>query len=344
MLSLMGRRTLAGAAMAVALVCLAPGARAADARPWVQLTVAGPWDRGALEELLRHMRAELQAQQIDVYAPPQGNGEPIAFVQVTPNAGASNVDIAIDVRDALTSKRVGRNVDLTSIPNDGRALTIALAADELLRASWAELAFTAFSARRPRSTVAVPAGVTESVAGALRAPPRYPRARLALGPAGARYGGGQTHLGGELEVGLELSPRIAATLAAGFLWMRPTSTPDGDVQGFALRGTLGVAWTVTRPEARAGLDLTARLEAARVTFVPAANATAGATGATGSGIAVVAAGGPTGWLALRSNLRAFVGARAGFVLRPVNAWDREQVVTAVSGLGLMAQAGVTATF
>jgi hypothetical protein len=337
----MGRRTLAGAAMAMALVCLAPGARAADTRPWVQLTVAGPWDRGALEELLRHMRAELAAQQIDVFETPNGNGEPIAFVQVTPNAGASNVDIAIDVRDALTSKRVGRNVDLTSIPNDGRALTIALAADELLRASWAELAFTD---RRPRSTVAVPAGVTESVAGALRAPPRTPRVRLALGPAGARYGGGQTHLGGELEAGLELSPRCAATLAAGFLWMRPTSTPDGDVQGFAMRGALGVAFTVTRPAARAGLDLTARLEAERVTFVPAPNTTAGATGATGSGIAVVAAAGPTGWLALRENLRAFVGARAGFALRPVNAWDREQVVTAVSGLGLMLQGGVTATF
>jgi hypothetical protein len=310
-------------------------------RPWVQILVApGPWDAVAVKELLRHMQAELAAQRIDVCEVHAPGRQAIATVQVTPSRGSNDVDIAIDVRDALTSKRVGRNVDLTSIPTDGRALTIALAADELLRASWAELALT--SAPAPGAGVEVPVAVTESVRGAMRAPPQFPRARLSLGPTLEHFSGGQSHLGAELEGGVELSPRLTAALSAGYLWARPTHSLDGEMQGFALVGAGALAFTVTRPDARAGLDLTLRLAVDRVTFVPAP--IAGATGSTGSGIAVIVAAGPSAWLSLRPNLRAFLGARLGVPLRSVNAWDRDQVVTSVSGLAIIIQAGLSNAF
>ena len=42
-------------------------------------------------------------------------------------------DISITVRDDVTRKEVARTVRLGSVPQDGRALALALAADELLR-------------------------------------------------------------------------------------------------------------------------------------------------------------------------------------------------------------------
>lgn len=47
--------------------------------------------------------------------------------------------VSIQIDDLVTGKRVWRDVPLTRIPPGGRALAIAIAADELLRASWAEL-------------------------------------------------------------------------------------------------------------------------------------------------------------------------------------------------------------
>src|SRR5262245_58133529 len=95
-------------ATSVALALLAPGEAAADAEapaacgnpahPWVQIAVAGgSWDAGAIKELLRHMQAELSAQEIDVCERHASGRKPIAYVQVTPDAATRNVDIAIDV-------------------------------------------------------------------------------------------------------------------------------------------------------------------------------------------------------------------------------------------------------
>jgi len=60
---------------------------------------------------------------------------PDAVVQLA--ATDSTVEIQLD--DRLTHKRVARDLSLASIPPNGRALAIAIAIDELLRASWAEL-------------------------------------------------------------------------------------------------------------------------------------------------------------------------------------------------------------
>jgi hypothetical protein len=339
LLALLG---LAGARPVLAVEPPAPAACAEGPRPWIEIAVAaGAWDAATVGEVVRHMRAELAAQRIDVCerAPASSGRPPIAMVAITPEAGNA-VDLAIDVRDAVTRKRVGRNVDLTSIPADGRALTIALAADELLRASWAELALG--RAPSPGAGVEVADAVTASVRGALTEPPHFPRARLSLGPAIALFAGGQRHFGAALEGGVELGPRLAASLSAGTFWARPTSAPDGAIQGFVLEGAAALAWTVTQPGARAGVDLGARLALDRVTFVPAP--ASGATGATGSGVAVVAAAGPAAWVALRPTLRAFVAARAGIPLRSIKAWDRDQVVSSVSGFALLAQAGIASSF
>ena len=63
------------------------------------------------------------------------SGEPAAVVEL--EARDSLVIISLD--DRVTHKRVARDLSLQAIPANGRALAIAIAIDELLRASWAEL-------------------------------------------------------------------------------------------------------------------------------------------------------------------------------------------------------------
>jgi hypothetical protein len=66
--------------------------------------------------------------------------------------------VSIQIDDLVTGKRVWRDVPLTRIPAGGKALAIAIAADELLRASWAELDLPRRDQRVERA--AAPSGVS----------------------------------------------------------------------------------------------------------------------------------------------------------------------------------------
>ena len=66
-------------------------------------------------------------------------GRLCATVRVA-SSDQTSVAVSVEVRDAVTEKRVSRDVDLTRVPADGRAFAIALAVDELVWASWAEIA------------------------------------------------------------------------------------------------------------------------------------------------------------------------------------------------------------
>ena len=71
-------------------------------------------------------------------------------VELAPDDTAK-ATVDIEVRDAVTRKRVRRDVDLSRIPDDGRAAAIAIEADELLRASWAEVALDTARARQAQA-------------------------------------------------------------------------------------------------------------------------------------------------------------------------------------------------
>lgn len=112
--------------------------------------------------------------------------------------------VTIEVRDAITDKRLSRDLDLKPLPDDGHALALAVASDELLRASWAELALR----QRPRSVPrpAPPPEVDATVQDVLTTPPPMstPNVLLGIRGAGERYGTGLTLLGADLVVGRHL--------------------------------------------------------------------------------------------------------------------------------------------
>ncbi len=107
---------------------------------------------------------------------------PLATIQVSWHPDA--VALTVEVHDAVTAKRVSRDVALEGVPRDGQPLTVALEADELLRASWAELELRT----APPPAVPAPPEVTRIVHEALpvpapgeRAPTRAARCRHRLG-------------------------------------------------------------------------------------------------------------------------------------------------------------------
>ncbi|MGD0678153.1 MAG: hypothetical protein ABSC94_22305 [Polyangiaceae bacterium] len=119
-------------------------------RPWI--AVAGAISE--LPDVVPLMRADLAARQIDVCVESAPHRSvPVAVIDVTPEGRTAA--ITVEVRDRLTAKRVVREVDLAGVPADGRALTLAAAAVELLRATWAELAL----AEAPPPAEPVPSAV-----------------------------------------------------------------------------------------------------------------------------------------------------------------------------------------
>jgi hypothetical protein len=89
-------------------------------------------------EVRTDFATELRHRGLDVCDPAVAERDPAALVRVE---GRDDVAI-IELDDRVTHKRVGRDLSLRGIPANGRALAIAIAIDELLRASWAELTLT----------------------------------------------------------------------------------------------------------------------------------------------------------------------------------------------------------
>ena len=114
---------------------------------------AGGWSETQRASVLSDLQHTLAGQGI---AACSADAHPAAAALATLTVDLSPEDTAkatvdIEVRDAVTRKRVRRDVDLSRVPDDGRAAAIAIEADELLRASWAEIALDTARAREAQA-------------------------------------------------------------------------------------------------------------------------------------------------------------------------------------------------
>jgi len=89
-------------------------------------------------EVRTDFATELRHRGLDVCDPAATERAPAALVELE----ARDDMVVIELDDRITHKRVARDLPLRTIPANGRALAIAIAIDELLRASWAELTLT----------------------------------------------------------------------------------------------------------------------------------------------------------------------------------------------------------
>lgn len=325
----------------LALVLFGAPARAAECgadKPWVEVDV--PASLGAAA-VVRQLRAGLDARGIDTCAPgTYAKSEPIARVALkAPDAGRVAIDVVAE--DALTAKRVSRELDLGALPRDAWPLAIALAIDELLRASWAELALE--SAPPPRRPV--PIEVRDTVRDSLAPEPAARSAPdLSLGTAivAEAFGGGQRQIGVDARAGVWLLPRLALSVLVGLRDGLSASADHGEITSTVLVAGLGAALTPTDEAAELGVDLLLRVEASRIEFQ--AEAERGAEASRDAAVAVVTEAGAGAWWSPAERLRVGAEVLGGVPLVAVSATEDGEPVAGARGFALSVGASLMGVF
>lgn len=208
-------------------------------RPWIAVDFReASWPAQFRETVLADLRASLSERRIDVCLPDQATiRTPLARITLTAPSDVS-VSIVVVAADEKAQKRAERVVSLVTVPSDGRPFAVALATDELLKASWSELAL-------------LPPEVETHEAAAPPPPPPPPPPLPVVEPpklsslAGAAlidwFVGNQGYGGGELRFRHVLSDNLRWSVegAAGGALGKRIETAHGTVKSSSL---LGAAW------------------------------------------------------------------------------------------------------
>lgn len=242
--------------------------------------------------------------------------------------------------DSVTKKRVARDLTLDKLPLDGRALALAVAAEELLRASWAELALSDAPAPSRPPPPEVKETVRRSIARA-----RFAIARdHAFGARGAfeHHGAGHAQLGGEAYLGVWFEERWGFELGAGLREGLRRDADHGSVQSRALTSAADVTFALL-PRA-GGLELAAKLGVSLASVRMRGEAEPGAVAAEGAGVDVHARGGFALAYAIWPALALRADLAAGLPLRSIEAQDDDRLAASTGGLQLLLALGTEVRF
>jgi hypothetical protein len=306
-----------------------PTSECTGEKPWV--AVAGHVPEALAAAVRSDLRAGLAPSNIEVCeAPPAAAPEPLARVAIE-QPDAAKARYSLDVTDSVTRKRVGRDLVLDGLPMDGRPLALAVAAEELLRASWAELALRGVHSAQ----TAAPPEVRAVVERATPPARRFTAWGARLGFE--RFLGGQTHYGADLFASVPLGRSAGGLVAVGARRALSEQAPHGSIVATALSAEAGLSLTFLRMR---GLDLGAFVSgrALRVSFEPEAEA--GVDAKPQSGLAVTSRVGVALAFGSPGLVRSYSAFGAGLPLKSFSASDSGAVVTGVSKLELFAAAGL----
>ena len=301
-------------------------------RDWVLVSIDVPNDTQWAGRLLNRLRVELAPSHIEICAVESGaTRPPLARVHVV-RAVAHQVAIEVQVDDVVTDKRVARQLDLSGMPPDTHALTIALGATELLRASWAEvmLRHAALEQRK------VPASVRQSVDSYVLHPPAT--ATLGVHVAGEEFLHGPRQIGADVRLGLRVKGPWHAIAQAGMRQSPSTSTADGTLRLQAFKAGLGSALTLTPLELPTRLAVLARLDWEHVQVL--AEPKPGALAASGSSSVYLSSVGLLAEVALKSSIQFAFEVDAGTVIKGVRALDGPREVLAMNGAWVGISTGI----
>lgn len=309
-------------------------------RPWVAVAFGGvQWTQALRDAVMEDLAAGLALKGIDACALGHaGRKPPLAVVEL--KAGEDErVSVGIEIYDALTEKRVIRELDLHEIAIDARSLALAAAADELLRASWAELAIH----DAPKTKLPAPAAVQRTLRQSLD--PSRVGARDTIWGVRAtldQHAGGQTWLGADTFITLWLAERVGFELGVGLREGLAVASNHGRIEsrGLAASGSALVALLQRGDIIELALAFGAQVASVRML----GSAEPGARAAQGAAVDVQLLGGlvldvtPIDWLALRAQLGG------GAPVRSVEAADDGDVITSTHGPALHAGLGAGLRF
>jgi hypothetical protein len=330
----------------LALIAVSVRARAHDREecgdrgvPWVQLDRV-PFDAVFRLRLVAQLQAGLAERHLELCGPHDAGSLPVATCDIS-LADADAPSVTVVLRDAITAKQVSRDLDLSTIPRDARPLTVALAIDELLRASWIELSLRDAPASGRPVPPAISAVVAESslaMVPAIRDPasPGPPPAEIAARAWQLGAGLSAEHLGGGTEMlGIDVTGRYAPLpplgfhVRFGFRSIPAAFVPDGIVTSTAVRLDLGTEVALLPPAARLGLALLARGSLAHVSFV--GEPVEGATGTEVSATAFYMSLGAEASFRVTRSFGMALGLAWGAPLHPIYVLDRGSRVAGISG-------------
>ncbi len=289
----------------------------------------------AWQDVVRHVEGEVTARGVaacgdDAAANGSGKTLPFAWLELEATT-PERVRIALRFADSAAPP-TERALELGRVPADARALSIAVAADELLAANWAGVQERAVHPPSPKTPQA--AKLTASVA----EPPS-----VELGPSFEldAFAGGQRLLGADVRLGWRFAAPLTLTLRGGIRQGLPEAAPHGSVHSSGLVGGVGLRCDVLKGRTLT-FGLLARADALRL--AASAYADTGAVAHEANAIAVLLSGGPELELRLSHVLRLQLEVAGGGAARPVHVTDSGERVSGVSGWALAVAGGVRAAF
>ncbi len=296
----------------------------ASGQPWVSVSFAeGSWREGLREAAFEDLKAGLASRHIETCQEGDGPSKPpVAAIRISSN-GIESVEVTVEIRDSVTEKRVSRDVDLSSMPIDGRALAIALAADELVWASWAEIAFKG-TKHRSAAPPQLVAAVEQNIQQPAQDPPR-----LGVQAAAEHFGSGISQFGADALCVLAPSQRFRLRIALGIRQGLTVSAPDGDVRPTSVGISFDGGPSLLR-SSRIELTWTAGAHVAWIHLQ--GDAARGAFGNNLSGLALFARSGLNAAIHPVGPMWFELGAGLGLPLRGLEATDAGRDIAGVAGL------------
>jgi hypothetical protein len=315
----------------LALVLLAPPAPAraegttscgARGGPWISLADAQwppPFDGDFRARVVAQLAAGLAARHLQLCATSgaAGAASAVAISVIGPDT------LSVTVRDSVTGKSLQREIGPAAVPADARPLTVALVVDELLRASWIELALPdAPAAARP---------VSPEIAALTRVPTApTPRAgELGAALAAERFGGGTRQAGVDLVVRAAPARPLWLHAAVALRKAADVHAADGVVRATVVGADVGADVALPPADRRWQLALGAsgRLLRASLSGDPRPDARGGDATAT----ALYLCAGVRGALRLTRSFGLSAGAIFGVPVRGVDVLDGTTRVAGLSG-------------
>lgn len=278
-----------------------------------------------------HLAAALAARGFTLCRGAPANAH-IAALHIELLGEGQAVVARIELSDTVTRKRVERKLELGALPADSRPLAIAASADELLRASWAELTLV----DAPPPAKPPPPAVTRAVASTQRETPRVRSAELDI-TGSVTVQRRRTALGARLQLGYWLTPRIGVFMAPAFASGLARSAEHGSVAVDASSLEMGLMYGLTPHSRRFGAAVEGGVSALRLSFNAQALPLSEAN--SFSDWSLMSSARLRGWLG-SEQLRATLSLGAVYGLRPSRAYDDARIVTSNEGAGLEALAGV----
>ena len=256
-------------------------------------------------------------------------------IRISP-ADSGQIAAEIALMDAVTQKRVARRLELSAIPADSRALAVASSADELLRASWAELTLV----DAPPPAIVPPPAITHALESSVLLAKPPPRAELDLEGSldVRRY---LSAFGAGVRLGYWVTPRWGLYVATGMASGLRRSAPHGAVKLSEIGVETGVdyAWVPISDSLGVAVEGGLSLQGLSFSAAPDANA----EGHSFADWSLMTSARLRAWYGSR-RLRATWSVGAKYGLRAARAYDESRIVSSNEGAGLESLIGVGLLF